>query len=287
MKVNVPLEVIHNCVHTDVFKRISPNKILPTVNKHLNTIKEEFCFLFVGHWLQGSIGEDRKNVGLLVKLFCEAFKDTPTSKRPALILKTSGAGFSILDQEEVLGKIRQIRNVFGANCPNVYLLHGELTEPEMNSLYNHPKVKTHISLTKGEGFGRPLLEATQSEKPLIASGWSGHMDFMNPEDALLIGGELRNVEASAVWQGVILPEAQWFNADPNMTINAMKYIMTHHVAFKTKSEILARKNAAKFSYEAIQQRTIELLDKHVPQFVLPTPFNLPKLNLPQLKKITG
>ena len=51
---------------------------------------------------------------------------------------------------------------------------------EMNSIYNHSKVKAMVSLTKGEGFGRPLLEFSLSQKPLIVSGWSGHMDFLPP-----------------------------------------------------------------------------------------------------------
>jgi hypothetical protein len=58
-----------------------------------------------------------------------------------------------------------------------------------------PKVKDLVS---------PLLEATQSGKPIIASGWSGHLDFLNPEEAVLVGGELKQVEPGAVWEGVIL-----------------------------------------------------------------------------------
>ena len=285
MQITKPIAVLHNCVHTDVFNVIPTNKLAPLIREQFANIKESFCFLFVGHWLQGNIGEDRKNVGLLVKLFCDTFKDTPKSKRPALILKTSGAGFSVLDREDVLSKINQIRGMFGANCPNVYLLHGELTEEEMNSLYNHPKIKTHISLHHGEGFGRTLLEATQSGKPLIASGWSGTMDFLNPEEAILIGGELRNVSPSAVWPGVIMAESQWFYPDENMTKNAMQYIVKQYDSFKKKSEVLAKKNAKAFSYDAILARTTALLDQYVPAFELPPELVLPKLNLPQLKKL--
>ena len=48
----------------------------------LPEIKESFCFLFVGHWMQGAFGHDRKNVGLLVKSFLETFKNK--QKQPAL-----------------------------------------------------------------------------------------------------------------------------------------------------------------------------------------------------------
>ena len=55
----------------------------------------------------------------------------------------------------------------------------ELISEELNELYNHPKVKAMVSTTKGEGFGRPLLEFSLTGKPIMASGWSGHLDFLH------------------------------------------------------------------------------------------------------------
>ena len=96
-------------------------------------------------------------------------------------MKTSGAGYSILDKEDILDKIKSVKSQFPKDwkLPNVYLLHGDLSQTEMNYLYNHPKVKAFVSLTHGEGFGRPLLEATMTGLPIITSAWSGHLDFLN------------------------------------------------------------------------------------------------------------
>lgn len=288
VKINVPVEVLHNCVHTDVFRKIPAKELDADLRLELVNIKEDFCFLFVGHWLNGEIGEDRKNVGLLVKTFCETFKNKGPMNRPALILKTSGAGFSVLERENILRKIDIIKQTVGGTCPNVYFLDGELTESQMNSLYNHPKVKAHISFTKGEGFGRPLLEATQSQKPVIASGWSGQLDFLNAEDAVLLGGELRNVERSAVWQGVIIPESMWFNVDVNFASGAMQHVVKHYDKFLERAKTLAKKNEKDFSYDAIKIRTATLLDKYVPEFAIPVTMTLPPLPArPALRKITG
>ena len=77
-------------------------------------------------------------------------------------------GFSVIDREDILKKIRTIKNtVKGKTLPSVYLLHGDFTDDEMNELYNHPKVKDHVNITHGEGFGRPLLESSISGKPVI------------------------------------------------------------------------------------------------------------------------
>ena len=75
--------------------------------EEFDTIKEDWCFLFVGHWLQGNSESDRKDVGSLVRTFIESFKDK--KNQPALILKTSGAGFGIIEKKQVLDKIKPER----------------------------------------------------------------------------------------------------------------------------------------------------------------------------------
>jgi len=290
VELTKPIEVLHNCIDTKVFGKKAPIDV--EFANALNGIPETFCYAFVGHWLRGEYGEDRKNVGALIKLFLETFKQVTDRPLPALILKTSSAGFSILDREEILTKIQQLKDsveLTGAQkLPNVYLLHGELTEKEMNTLYNHPKVKAHVSFTKGEGFGRPLLEASVSGKPVIASGWSGHMDFLRQDEAVLVGGELKNVHPSSVWENVIMAESQWFAADPQQCVNAMAAVFMDYKSFKDKAYNTADRNRKQFSYESIQKRTWELLDKYVPEFPKQIPLVLPKLKkieLPKLNKV--
>lgn len=282
LEITKPIEVLHNCIDTNVFGKNAP--VDDTFSKKLDTIPENFCFAFVGHWLRGDYGEDRKNVGFLVKMFLETFKQFTDRPQPALILKTSNAGFSILDREEILAKIEQLKSSVQLSgtqrLPNIYLLHGELTDKEMNTLYNHPKVKAHVSFTKGEGFGRPLLEASVSGKPVIASGWSGHVDFLSVESSVLVGGEFKNVHESSAWDNILMKEASWFAPDPNQAANAMASVFMDYTIHKNRSYFSASKNRKQFSYEAIQKKTWELLDKYVPEF----PKQIP-LKLPTLKKI--
>jgi glycosyltransferase involved in cell wall biosynthesis len=285
VKIEKPLEVLHNCIDTNIFKKIEYEFDLEkSIKDTLETIPEKFCYLFVGHWLRGDYGEDRKNVAFLVKVFLETFKQIPSKEQPALILKTSSAGFSILDREEILKKIDQIKNSVGLEggqtLPNIYLLHGELTDKEMNSLYNHPKIKAHVSFTKGEGFGRPLLEASVSGKPVIASGWSGHLDFLDQSNSVLVGGELKPIHESSVWDGVLIRESTWFAPDMNQCANAFYAVFRNYSQFKKRAGLLAKENSKKFSYPVIQKKTWDLLNQYVPQFSVET-----KLVLPTLKKI--
>jgi hypothetical protein len=154
VELTTPVEVLFEGVDLNKYFKTVPPKT--DLTSEISSIKEDFCFLFVGHWLQGEFGEDRKNVGYMIKAFLEVFKGK--TKAPALILKTSTATTSVMDRNTLLEKIEKIRKSTKGIKPNIYLLHGDLEDEDINDLYNHPKVKAMVSFTKGEGFGRPLLE---------------------------------------------------------------------------------------------------------------------------------
>ena len=172
VKIEKPIEVLFEGLDLDKYYK------KPQSSGLLKDVKEDFCFLYTGHWLEGKIGEDRKNTGLMIKTFLETFKGTGR-KKPALVLKTNHVNYSLLDRESILKRINDIRDKVGGNLPNIYLIHGELTDSEMNQLNNDNKVKAFISFTKGEGYGRPLAEAAITGKPLIVSNLRGHVEFIN------------------------------------------------------------------------------------------------------------
>ena len=241
----------------------------------LDEIKEDFNFLFVGHWLPGGFSEDRKNVALMIRLFLETFKNKKDA--PGLILKTSHGPSSIMDREEILKKIDAVRNeVKSTTLPNIYLLHGELEDEQINYLYNHPKVKAMLSFTKGEGFGRPLLEFTLTQKPLLASGWSGHLDFLDLEFANLIPGEIKQVDKSAV-NDFILEQGGWFNIDQGHAFKLMEDVHKNYKNYIVKSKQLAFRNKQNFSLEKMTEKLDTILEAFVPKKV--------ELVLPKIDKI--
>ena len=260
-------------------KQVKKNELYHSING----IPERFSFLFLGHWIQGDIGEDRKNVGLLIKSFYETFKNK--TNKPALILKTSQAGSSYVDREEILKKIKAIKKTVNSNnLPNVYLLHGEFTDIEINELYNHPKVKAMVNLTKGEGFGRPLLEFTLTKKPLITTGWSGHMDFLNPEFTSLITGGLSKVHPSSANQW-ILSESQWFAPDYGQIGFYLKDVFENYKNYTDKAKRQAYKSKNEFSWDKMSEKTNTLLNQYVPEFPKEITLNLPKLKKLELPKL--
>jgi hypothetical protein len=254
----------------------------------LDEIPEPFAYLFVGHWMQGDLGEDRKNVGLMIKAFLELFKNKP--KKPALILKTSGAGSSYLDREMILTKIQQIKDsVEHINLPNIYLLHGEFSDEEMNYLYNHPKVKAMINLTKGEGFGRPLLEFSLAKKPIIVSNWSGHMDFLNPEFVVAINGELKNVHPSAANQ-FLVQDSQWFSPNHAEIGQHFKDVFDNYKKYTDGAKRQAYRSKTMFNFDEMKKLIGIYLDQYIPEFPKQVQIKLPtmnKISLPKRPTITN
>jgi glycosyltransferase involved in cell wall biosynthesis len=288
VKLEKPIEVL--------FEGLDLNKYFKNPSKFsaLSDIKEDFCFLFTGHWLPGSFGEDRKNTATLIRTFLETFKGAG-KKKPALILKTNRVNYSLLDREGILKDINKIKDQVGGNLPNIYLVHGELTDEEMNQLNNDPKVKAFVSFTKGEGYGRPLAEAAITGKPVIVSHWSGHVDFISPDYNILIGGELRNVHPSSANQ-FLLKESQWFNINTDVAGKAMKDVVKHYKKYWEKSRKQTQYLKDNFSFDKMTEKLSSLLPKveAAPQMqTLKLPKlkkvgekqEMPKLKLPKLKKI--
>ena len=275
LKVTTPIEVLFEGADTNIYKKT--NEFSKDLNDELMKIDDKFCFLFTGHWLQGNLGHDRKDVGMLVKTFLETFKNK--NKQPALILKTSTATFSIMDKNEMLKRIDNIRNTVSGKLPNIYLLHGDLTDDEMNGLYNHPKVKAHVSFTHGEGFGRPLLEASMSEKPVMASNWSGHLDFLNKSNSIRLSGGMINVDPSSLPEGIFIEGSKWFNANYQYASTVMKDVFKKYKNYTLNAKKLGKYNKSRFSLDAMTKEFGKMLDKNLPEF----PKEI-KLKLPTLKK---
>jgi glycosyltransferase involved in cell wall biosynthesis len=282
VKIEKPIEVLLEGADIEIYK------VLDKVDSfsELNNIKEKFAFLFVGHWINGDLGEDRKNVSLLIKMFFEVFKNK--KDKPALILKTSQMGSSYVDREDLLKKIKTIaKSVNSKDLPNIYLLHGEFTDVEMNELYNHSKIKSMVNLTKGEGYGRPLLEFSLTKKPIITTNWSGHADFLNPEFTTMLSGQLTNVHPSAANQW-LLKESQWMSVDHQQAANAIVDVFNDYKKYIDGAKRQAYKSKNEFSWDKMKDKTDELFTKYIPEFPKQVQLKLPqlkKIELPKLQKV--
>ena len=283
IKLQKPIEVLFEGVDTDVYYPMDKYQIKSEFTDELNElIKEDFAYLHVGQWGKGKYGEDRKNIPLMVKCFLQTFSNNPNP--PALVLKTSGANFSILDKYEITKSITAIKDEFSQvdSIPNIYIIHGDLTVEEMSLLYNNPKIKAFLTCTHGEGYGRPMAEATCCDLPVIASNWSGHLDFLSDKDSLMINGSLTEVPDSMIWEPIIIKPSKWFSVNEADVIRKLRMFHKKQGLITKKAKRLGKKNRREFSLKAMAIEFNKTLDKvlqSIPQSV--------SLKLPKLKKVGG
>lgn len=220
----------------------------------LEDVVEEFCFLTVGQWDIDSEFGDRKNLESVVDTFLNTFQNE--KNKPALILKVYCKNNSVSDFLKCKNKIKEIKKNYSESNCNVYLIHGDINDQQLYSLYNNDKIKAFVSHTKGEGFGRPILEASLSAIPIIATKWSGHLDIIDKKHSLLIPGQLTNVGIS---NNIFAEDSKWMQVNTDYSATQMKKLFAEYKRYKDKANKLRLINIEKFDKQKVFGRYKELL----------------------------
>jgi ADP-heptose:LPS heptosyltransferase/glycosyltransferase involved in cell wall biosynthesis len=244
-------------VDTSVFKKFGKDDVpyTPKINKL--DFQPEFNFLHIGQWGKGGYGEDRKNIALLVKYFIESFKGR---QDVGLVLKVNMARNSVIDHEHVLNRLREIKSNFDEKeVPPIYLIHGNLSDNEVAALYNHPKIKAFISLTHGEGFGLPLLEAAACELPIIATNWSGHLDFLNKGKFSAVKYEMKDVPKVVIWDPIVIQGSRWAEVSEEDAKHRMKKMVSSYSTPKGWAKDLAKTIKEEFDTEVTNQNFVDVV----------------------------
>lgn len=199
-KLDVPLKVIPEAFSEAYLKDVKSS----IDDLELST---SFNFLMVGQITGNNPENDRKNIFYAVKWFCEAFKD---DQSVGLVIKTNSGRNTTIDRKIVTQTFENlIREVRKSQFPRIHLVHGEMTDEEMCSLYKHPKIKGFLTLTRGEGYGLPILEAAASGLPILATGWSGHTDFLSHGNYISFSYKLSPIHQSRVDNKIFVPGSNW------------------------------------------------------------------------------
>lgn len=172
-------------------------------------LETDFNFLIFSQFTGNNPENDRKNIPYTVKWLNEVFADNPNV---GIIIKTNMARQTVLDEINCISVLSKlIAETKKGVGPKFYLLHGEMTNKEVVGLYKHPKVKALISLTRGEGFGLPILEAATCGKPVIVTNWSAHTEFLSQGKYVKIDYNLAPVHSSRVDGKIYLEGFKWAN----------------------------------------------------------------------------
>lgn len=204
--ITKPVLVVPESFCEEIEKEVSQETI-----DSLPKFSTDFNFLIFGQITGDNPFNDRKNIYYTIKWLCETFRD---DKDVGIVIKTNIGRNTNIDKKKTKELLRALaKECRKGDFPKIHLLHGDISEREIAALYKHPQIKALVSLTRGEGYGLPILEAAASGLPVIATGWSGHTDFLNHGKYINISYALRTIHASRVDNKIFVPQAKW--AEPN------------------------------------------------------------------------
>ena len=281
LKVTSPIEVLHWGIDNNVYKKTDEK--IASVEEELNKIPENFAFFYSGMW-SGNVNSDRKDTGRLIETFLKAF--VGVENPPCLILKVNGPQIGTIDRHECISRLNDIINAVknqlpNAKLPNVYIIYGELSNSEMNALFNHSKNKVFVSFSHGESWGFSPFHASCIGLPVLTGKWSGVCDFLNPEYCDFLDGKVDKIYDECVndW---FMKDSQYFHIDYQKAAEKMKqYFFNYNQNIIENAEKLRLENIVKFSAEEMDKQFHALLDKYVPAIARQS-----QIILPKLKKIT-
>jgi ADP-heptose:LPS heptosyltransferase/glycosyltransferase involved in cell wall biosynthesis len=246
-KLEKPMVVCAEGVDTSIFKPLADE---PYDNKIDMTLDSEFNFLHIGQWGNGNFGEDRKNIALMLKYFIETFRGR---KDVGLVLKTNMSRNSEADYGAIKARLENLKQAVGVpqnECPPIYLVHANLSNEEMSSLYKHPKIKAFLTLTHGEGFGIPVLEAAACGLPVLATNWSGHLDILKDGKFIPLDYDLTEIPESVVWDPILIKGSKWATANEEDVKKKMDKITKSLSKPKEWADQLVPKIVEKFDIKA-------------------------------------
>lgn len=190
---------------------VIPESFIPEILSSSDSInidfENDFNFLLLGTLTGNNPLNDRKNMFFAIKWICEEFANDPSV---GIVVKTNVGRGTKLDWQNVESMIhRVVSEVRKGPFPRVHLIHGIMPNSEVAALYKHPKIRALVAPTRGEGFGLPILEAAASGLPVIATGATGHMDFMGLGRFIKLDFDLKPIHESRADDQIWMRGSKW------------------------------------------------------------------------------
>jgi glycosyltransferase involved in cell wall biosynthesis len=249
LSCNVPIEVIPESVDTSIF-----NDQLN--DKDLDIDLPPFCFITVGQW--GTVGADRKNIEGTIQVFKEAFKDHPDKEKIGLVLKVNCISNSYMDETYTVNRIKSITKNY-PEFPKIILVHGHMTDYELSKLYKDSRVKAGIFLTHGEGWGLSIADLAACNKPIIASNWSAHTEFLN------LGKWIRipcDIKESGIENDLFAKGNRWAFPSHEEAVRHLKKMYSNYSMPQQWAIELGAKIRENFNIKVIEDKYYEVFEKY-------------------------
>lgn len=230
--------------------------------------------------------DDRKNMTKLVQQFVKTFRG---NKHVGLLLKANGvdtSNYTKFELKKYIDATLEKTNIEKSERPPIFLLFGDLKDEELYYVMNHPKIICHAYFTHGEGFGRFILQSTLTDKPLIVPRIGGHRDFTQGGRRIKFAdGDFKTIPNTAHMPEILIPESKWFHMNDDEIYDSLYYVYKNHKDMNDKGKMKS-KNAQDYYLDSVQQKIVDVVDKHhIKEVKLDLKDLTKNLNIPKLEKI--
>jgi len=217
----------------------------------------DFNFLMISQLTSRNHNDDRKNIFNTLKWICETFDD---NKDVGIVIKTNVGKGSIIDRKMTESLLRKMIKAIGRKLyPKIYLLHGNMLESEIASLYHHPKIKCFVSATRGEGYGLPLIDAGVASMPIVATNWSGHLEFLNRDYFYPVDYCLEEINESKVDNRIFYKGFRWAQPKKESFVRQIKSVYNDYETATEKAKKMSEKIKNNFHKNEIKKLYNEIL----------------------------
>ena len=222
-------------------------------------VRTNFNFLLFGQLTGNNAYVDRKNTFFTLKWILEEFNG---ESDVGVILKTNNGRHTSMDRKGCENIIRAVKSEIKSTVP-VYFLHGAMTNDEVAALYRNDKVKALVSATRGEGFGLPMLEASASGLPVIATNWSAHSEFLNRGKWINFDYDLVDIPAGRVDQNIFIEGSKWADVkEDDFKIKLRKFYARPHKPKEWATELSA-KILENYSFSKVSRIWDDISNEHI------------------------
>jgi glycosyltransferase involved in cell wall biosynthesis len=221
---------------------IDTNLFRPGVDPLPLQRRKDFAFLSVFDWSW------RKGWDLLITAYVREFRPEEPVTLYLKVNQLSGRQ-AIVSEVEYL--IRAALGRAPGSIPDIVLMGFPIPDTDMPRLY--AAVDAFVLPSRGEGYGRPYLEAMACGLPVIGTDWGGQTDFLTPEVAypLRIKGLewVPEFESRSIYRGL-----KWAVPDVAELRRLLRYVYTNRTEAKRKGEAARAAVAKGWNYGVVGER---------------------------------
>lgn len=255
--LRVPVVVIQEWYNKIIQNKSVISKTL--IDDRYKKINKDFNILVIGTLTSNNSEDDRKNLHNTIAWLCEEFKD---NKDVGIVLKTNFGKGTSADRKicteylsNILSKYRKEK------FPSFSFLHGNMKKEEVAALMNHNKIKLYVSATRGEGYGLPLIEAAASGMPIVATNWSGHLEFLQKENFGTVDYKLVEINETKIDGRIFQKGFKWAEPDEKSFKSNVRSVYQNYDKAKDKAKVMKKHIHFNFNSDTIKKKYDDLFER--------------------------